>query len=780
MLRSVVDEEYLPEFSTLVVRDKHLFGQYDGVPERLTESAFGAQPGGTVAVAGAGWLKAAATGDYHEVRLEAHDSEPSADTSEWLDVLETPYLSVNGSIGLSTVTGGDIEGEPLLLGDPGRYRVRVSRRGHPDSGDIWRLQFWPVTETASPRWLARDRPAVQEPRDRWQSVLGHTAYEPVWVVNGADSGAGATVAEIEAWCVAHGRRSGWLDDPIWSAPPVEPPTGDADLDAEAARRRSTAVTYNEQERARLAGIARQLGVPAPSSRRDLLSLLVAAGPLTYDESTARYRRATPPPLVRDVLELSPEELRAELGSERFDRYCCVTADLVAVVMWSPDHRLRISRADLASLLLTSPEEADAVATYALDTNSLTGSHDLGGLIDLTLRARQQSATPAPVSTPLPPPLQPTPTPEPPSLEPSAPEDPDDDVETSSVVGWVGVAGPDEQAPPAAHSGPVPGRRAAHGRRGEEFKNGGEPGLPPRAGIVDGGGGLVVWRDGEPVVLARPHPYPKRPARAIETAYGTVLLYWGLPAVLVGPGGETSELGGPDVGPSAMVSADGRFLAMSEKRYGRRPRSGLQLVDLADGTMQVLPWDDSRDVYVAGVQAGVVLMSGEVPGEQWPVGWRWVPGSDPERSGGMIRQVDPLSGAVLTHRDAQTIVVTADGTEHPVEVDGRLAPGGERLYAFRDDPPAVTLFELETGVTEPRVIWLPHGSSVTMPAPVVWEDRDHLLVPVGYNADLRGALGVRVDVGSGELEVLGGGDVGGNGPMFVEPLLTAPAQAPGER
>lgn len=407
MLRSVVDEEYLPEFSTLVVRDKHLFGQYDGVPERLTEDAFGAQPGGTVAVAGAGWLKAAATGDYHEVRLEAHDTEPPADTADWLDVLETPYLSVNGSIGLSTVTGGDIEGEPLLLGDPGRYRARLSRRRHPDSGDIWRLQFWPApeagpeaaddakadSENGLPRWLARSSPAIQEPRDRWESVLGRTAYEPVWTVNAAGSDAGVTAAEIEAWCEAHGRPPGWLDEPLWAPPPAEPPTGHADLDEQTARRRRTAITYNEKERARLTDVARQLGLPGPSTRRDLLPLLVAAGSLSYGASTARYRRAARPPRVSDVLELPPDEIRGELRRERFDRYNCVTADLVAVVMWSPDHRLRISRADLATLLLTTADEAGAIVAYALDTNALT-THTPAPADSFDLALRPRPAVPA--------------------------------------------------------------------------------------------------------------------------------------------------------------------------------------------------------------------------------------------------------------------------------------------------------------------------------------------------------------------------------------------------
>jgi hypothetical protein len=169
LLGAVADDEYQPEFSTLVVRDAG-WGSFPAGEELLGEDGYAHISSGTIACAGNGWLWAGIGDECHRVRLEAHDRRPIDDASVWSDVLETPYGSATGAVELTSMTGRP-NAPTVELGRPGRYRVRVSRRPADDEGDVWRLQFWPDAGTAPAQWLARSRPAVLGHHDERYSSL---------------------------------------------------------------------------------------------------------------------------------------------------------------------------------------------------------------------------------------------------------------------------------------------------------------------------------------------------------------------------------------------------------------------------------------------------------------------------------------------------------------------------------------------------------------------------------------------------------------------------------
>ncbi|WP_152551998.1 hypothetical protein [Actinokineospora spheciospongiae] len=127
MLGMVEDDEYLPEYGTLVVRDGvggDRLPEAGGLLGELETSALS----GELATAGDGWLHGSTGDPYQEVRLEAHDGAPAVELGEWEDVLVTPYRSRTGSVGLGSLTGG-VCGDELDLGRNGLFEVRVARRG---------------------------------------------------------------------------------------------------------------------------------------------------------------------------------------------------------------------------------------------------------------------------------------------------------------------------------------------------------------------------------------------------------------------------------------------------------------------------------------------------------------------------------------------------------------------------------------------------------------------------------------------------------------------------
>lgn len=164
LLHSYVDDEFLPDYGTLVVRD--LFDDLPdlaGEPEPAAEARFelntAAQPGGSIIRAGDGWLEAVSTDEYQHVRLEAHDCPPPDDRAAWEDVAETPFFTAGGRIGLNWLIPTD-DTLHLELAPGERQRVRLSRRANPaGEGSVFRLEFWPA-ETDWPRCLVRADPEV--------------------------------------------------------------------------------------------------------------------------------------------------------------------------------------------------------------------------------------------------------------------------------------------------------------------------------------------------------------------------------------------------------------------------------------------------------------------------------------------------------------------------------------------------------------------------------------------------------------------------------------------
>lgn len=157
---SLDDDEYWPEFGTVVIRDK-AYGRFEDDPDEdslsplLTETA--GPLFGTVARAGNGWLHLNSGGQPQQVRIEAHDDAPPVETGAWPDVMETPYRSVTGQVALAMTTSGPWSSSPgLAIGAGlGRYRARVSRAVGKDYSDRWLVQFWPQQQRNEPAWLRR-------------------------------------------------------------------------------------------------------------------------------------------------------------------------------------------------------------------------------------------------------------------------------------------------------------------------------------------------------------------------------------------------------------------------------------------------------------------------------------------------------------------------------------------------------------------------------------------------------------------------------------------------
>lgn len=152
LVGELYEDEYSPEFSSIVIRDALV----DGPGHLIRAPLLGEGAGpmwGTVGRAGDGWLQLNALSGFHRVRLEAHDAAPLPESELWRDVFETPYHCGSGTVGLTSTTNGSPY-SGLELGPPGFYRVRVCRRPADDEGDIWVARFWPEA-VRPPRWLIR-------------------------------------------------------------------------------------------------------------------------------------------------------------------------------------------------------------------------------------------------------------------------------------------------------------------------------------------------------------------------------------------------------------------------------------------------------------------------------------------------------------------------------------------------------------------------------------------------------------------------------------------------
>ena len=156
LVRTFEADDYLPEYSLLVLNDPNLAWP-DEEPVMPHYRDRGDTPNGTFAGSGAGWIYADAPGlDDHLIRLELHDEPPPAGPVRFDEVLETPYRSSSGVVSLAWVTSGPGAQADLVLGDAEWFRVRIARR-RDDSGQRyhWRLQYWPDPAITPPAWLTR-------------------------------------------------------------------------------------------------------------------------------------------------------------------------------------------------------------------------------------------------------------------------------------------------------------------------------------------------------------------------------------------------------------------------------------------------------------------------------------------------------------------------------------------------------------------------------------------------------------------------------------------------
>jgi hypothetical protein len=745
LLSACETDEYWTEYGVLVIRDR------GGDPDEesmglLAEHATESQPGGTIAIAGAGWLWGRATDmdGENEVRLEAHDSAPpdaAGAVAGWDDVVETPYLSFSGTVGLSILTGGDNDDDTLQLGPAGQYRVRVCRRTRPPApdprdaagddaadfvaGDTWLLQFWPATGSPQPpRWLVR-APVVIDESPGWdygstldphvssvlRSALELSVRHPE----------GVSAAQITADRAAI--ESAFADQadpasPLW--PPAPRPyltTGHADLDAFEAQVHAKAVAEWEQRQSEVAALAAQFGVPNPVTLKDVLPLLVGMGLLSVREDGDEPRYQPPTPSGGTWRLAGPPEASGENEAEQI--YFPVAdgaADLVCVALWSSPGQAG-TVADLAERLLVSIDDLRATLRYAQQEQLLRvegDPDDAASRLTLTPLPRSEEPAGEPRSVPLP-------------------------VEGPGVVALIQV---DSQAR-SSNSGDSPRLSARLVVTSSSFRTGATAlpvGAPPRAGIITRSAELIVWRDGHAEVLAS---VPEDAFRAIETRYGVVVLSPGA-SVLVREGGQAEVLA-TDTGYSGHVSADGRYLAFEQNTFGRARNFALHLIDIADGSRQTLPWPTNVGVF--GVYGGAVFF-----GAADADCVRWTPGTDPEPLPWKPRTIDRLSGRMLVdgfdHDIDGWLVIGQDGERYNVLASGaaELALGGTQMIYLRYDPPAVTLFDVATGGANPRVVSLPERSDTSTHT---WEEPGHLLFSRPYSREA--ARAVRLDVRTGEVE-----------------------------
>ncbi|SMD18670.1 DUF6042 family protein [Kibdelosporangium aridum] len=689
LLGTYHEDEYLPEYGLIVLRDTPVEGSWPEWPESvLNEGASAAARCGTFAGGGNAWFEASAGDGYHVITMESHDSEPPED-GEWDDVAETLYRSWSGIVGLTILTGAQMRPD-LRLGGRGLYRVRVARQKGEDFGDTWRLQFWPQPEpVAPPRWLKRGTPPVPSPDPGWDTVIGSHAWELPYIVSQAGDQDGATIDDVAAWAVAHHRPADWLDERLFPVPAPALPTGHADLDEQATQSRSSRIAEAAAEEAKLASYAAQLGVPAPTTRRGLLTFFVAAGLVTYDGR--KYRRVSSPPLAREVLRL-PADLVTQLAMQSDRRqYQSFATDIASVAAWLDGRAVTVGW--LADQLLATQEEVRATLHYAQTQAML----EVTGDTELRMDVLRGGRLPAGGSTP--PPAQ--------------------------------VKSPPKPAPVQVS----------------------EAGAPPRAGVL--AAGHIVGD--ETVELP---PLESRISRALQSAYGILLITYGDPITLVQPGGESVSFG-TDLMPHVVLSPDGRRLATVEARLGRDSSYALQLYDLADLSHQTMPWDDTLSIGVIGIYRDTVYFSGEYK----PMSW--TPGSDPVQLDRQVREIDPISGRTLAADSTGLIITDQDGTTHQVPLDQQcqLVPGGAGVYRVRNFPNAITVFPLED-IQNPQTHWLPDDSilSPSMALGPVWESPTTLLVPSKTGAPVH-----RLDLTTGALERV---PTPPRLQALVEPLLAA--------
>ena len=155
--------------------------------------------------------------------------------------------------------------------------------------------------------------------------------------------------------------------------------------------------------------------------------------------------------------------------------------------------------------------------------------------------------------------------------------------------------------------------------------------------------------------------------------------------------------------------------------------------------------------------------------------RWTPGTDPQPLPYQLRGIDPLTGTRLSVGDRPELTLThADGQVTMVSLDltAEIAPGGTRLYTFRYEPPALTVFDVERGAADPVVHWLPARMVTTGSTPnrPCWEDEHHLLLLLEHPDRQIDTPGIRLDTRTGAWQRLPLTPEHGHRPALVQPLL----------
>lgn len=624
------------------------------------------EPSGTFAGAGIGWLAGSAGDRRHAVRIEVHDVAPPNDHAEFDDVLETPYRAVSGELKLTEATSG-FGGRPtIVLGGPGGYRVRVTRRlgaTAQGDGDRWLLRFWPDPAIEPPVWLARSRPGVGPGMDGWRTVLPYSVWDVANVVVAIVSSHGGpvTVDDLER----EGREPGWLDSLLWQPPPVPAVTGDVGHDRYRAAVHAQGLDLLAGHHRAVENIAGQLGVPPVRRKRDVLPLLVAAGLLVRDE-TGRYSQGRPSPVL-EVLSLPPKLAQTVRGQDTYNRFGELAQDVLAVRRWAPREPLEAT-AELARRLLISEAELSDALTF--------------------VEAERQGKR----------------------RQPSVAES--------------------DQADPAEPFGP-----------------------PPRAGLVDLDGAVVVWRDGEPVELA--HLGNAHWVDAWQTRNGVLVVAADQPARLVSDSGAVTVF--DHLHRQLTLLDDGRRVALVGWHSDR-----LTVTDLDSGAVQTMPWPRDRPIALRGAYQNTVFFRDLLT----RAAMRWTPGTEPTPHDSPDEQIDPVTGTCRGQSPGSVAVTKPDGTTltwPSVDSRANLAPGGEQLWTFQLDPPKLTLFTLENHpFARPQTFYLPESASYRKP---VWEDAEHLLFATQTS-------GVRLSTTDDHLQPVPTPATSARPVIFVRPLLNS--------
>jgi hypothetical protein len=345
------DDDYLAESGTLIVRD---VGAYE---ERGPFSQHGSdvQPCGTIVRTGNGWLEGSAGPGPDVVRIEVHDSAPADDTADRADVVEIPYRSLSGKVGLDYVTGGS-GGDGFALAGADAYRVRVTRRRVDEDawGDRWLLRFWSA-EPTPPRWVKRRETAVRTAESGWLNVFSHEFGDLLRAVEGTLEDYGdATIESLRQFGIQWNRGADWLDRPLPRRVPIR-------------------VLMHPSD------VARQLGMPEPGTRAETLDVFVAIGALVEDGGS--YCKPAVQPNPEDVIDM-PDTHRDRLVQRRDgDRFRSYAADLVSVALWNGWAQ---TLAELADRTLVPEDDVRATLEWAERQNLLHVAGSLDATFTMTL------------------------------------------------------------------------------------------------------------------------------------------------------------------------------------------------------------------------------------------------------------------------------------------------------------------------------------------------------------------------------------------------------------